>query len=115
MVNSWDIIAPYDQHIDVYPEEIEEKFKNTISRWLEGKKYKLGIFYGGGVPRDSYLKILFPIFRSYEVWLLTFGKPNMFDVGKIDKIVNILTNGMDTKICDIRSLLKVPERLVLLK
>ena len=115
MVNSWDIITPFDKHIDVYPEEVEEKFKNTISRFLEGKKYKLGIFYAGGVPRDSYLKILPSIFRSYAVWILTFGRPNMFDVGKIDEIVNILTNGMNTKIYDIRSRLKVPERLMLLK
>jgi hypothetical protein len=65
--------------------------------------------------RDSYLNILRPILRSYAVWILTFGKPNMFDVGHIDRIVNLLTNGKNTKLSDIRSLLKVPQRLKLLK
>ena len=115
MVNPCDIIAPYDKHVDAFPEQVRENFERTISRLLDRKKYKLVIFYAGGVPRDSYLKILYPILQSYGVGILTFGRPNMFDVGKIDKIVHILTTGKGTKLCDIRSLLKVPGRLKLLK
>ena len=115
MVNSWDIIRPYDKHIDIYPEEVRENFERTIIPWLERKKYKLLLFYGGGVPRDSYLRMLHPIIKPFGVWILTFGRPAMRDVGKIDKIVDMLTDGTDTKLYDIRSILKVPDRLKLLK
>lgn len=115
MVNSWDIIEPYDKHIDDYPEEVKENFKRTIPGFLERKKYKLLLFYGGGVPRDSYLRMLHPIIKPFGVWILTFGRPAMRDVGKIDEIVNMLTDGTDTKLYDIRSILKKPDRLKLLK
>jgi hypothetical protein len=51
MVNSWDTIAPYNMHINAFPKQVRENFERTIHRWFERKKYKLVIFYGGGVPR----------------------------------------------------------------
>jgi hypothetical protein len=72
-------------------------------------RYKLMVFYAGGCPRDEMLNVMLPILAENKIDLLTFGKPNMFDVGKIEQVVHLLVNG--TSISEIKSLLKVPGRL----
>jgi hypothetical protein len=67
------------------------------------------VFYAGGCPRDEMLNVMLPILNKQGIDLLTFGKPNMFDVGQLDQVVQLLISG--TSISDIKSLLKVPDRL----
>jgi hypothetical protein len=51
---------------------------------------------------------MLPILKQQRIAFLTFGRPNMFDVGKVGTIWNMLMSGTtDSKI---RSILKVPER-----
>jgi len=116
MVNSWKIIKPYDKHIDKHPDYVRANFERTTRHWLENKKYKLVVFYAGACPRKPYLKMLHPILEAYDVWILTYGKSMMKDVGKMYGIVKILTNGKTTSLSDIRSGvdLKFPEGLDLL-
>ena len=69
---------------------------------------KLMIFYAGGCPRDEMIEVALPILKQHRVALLSFGKPNMFDVDKIDKIWGMLIEGTTDE--EIKSILKVPER-----
>jgi hypothetical protein len=67
------------------------------------------VFYAGGCPRDEMLRVMLPILCEQEIDLLTFGRPNMYDVGKIDEVVQLLISGTSTS--KIKRILKKPERL----
>ena len=110
MVNPDDSIKPYDLHVEAHQEMILGKWRETIPALLDGKGYKLLVFYSGGCPRDSMMEIMTPILNDMGINVLSFGRPNMWDVGKTDSIVELLQEG--TSLCNLRSLLKVPERLV---
>ena len=110
MVDPTQIISPYDMHINEYPDEVEAKWRTTIPAMMGTGRYKLMIFYAGGCPRDEMLSVMLPILAENKIDLLTFGGPNMYDVGKIDKVVQLLISG--TSISEIMSLLKVPDRLM---
>lgn len=109
MVDPTHIISPYDMHISGYPVEIEAKWRTTIPVMVGSGRYRLMIFYAGGCPRDEMLRVMWPILRENKIDLLTFGKPNMFDVGKINQVVQLLISG--TSMSEIKSILKVPDRL----
>ena len=111
MVNPYDIITPYDKHGAEYKKEVKEKLSQTIPNLIGGNNNKLVIFYAGGVPRDIYLEIMLPVLYRSKLDLLTFGKPNMYDVDKIENIVELLTNGEETPLEDISKILKLPDRL----
>jgi len=110
MVNPHDIITPYDMHIDDYEEQVREIMNRTIPQLIGNDRYKIVIFYAGGVPREPYIKVMKPIFHDIQLDLLTFGKPNMVDVGKIDQIVELLTKAGGTSADELKSVLKLPER-----
>lgn len=69
----------------------------------------LVLFYAGGCPREPYLEMSKPIFRSLGISLLTFGRPNMFDVDKIEECAEMLFRG--TSLNEIASILGQPDRL----
>ena len=51
------------------------------------------VFYAGGCPRKLYLDILTPILHEHGVSLITFGKPNMYDIGKLREFVELIITG----------------------
>lgn len=107
LVEPHQIISPYDLHINSHRQVVAEKWHTTIPALMIGHKYRLMIFYAGGCPRDEMVDVMLPILTQQRIALLTFGRPNMFDVGKVDTIWNMLIGGTtDSKI---RSILKVPE------
>jgi hypothetical protein len=79
----------------------------TIPPLMKGAKYRLMIFYAGGCP-DEMVEVALPILSQQQVSLLTFGRPNMFDVDKIEPIWKLLMRGTTDE--EIRSILKIPER-----
>lgn len=86
-------ISPYDMHVRKYHDEVEAKWRLTIPVLIGTGNYKLMIFYAGGCPRDEMLKAMLPILGENGIDLLTFGRPNMFDVNKIEKIFKMLVIG----------------------
>ncbi len=110
MVNSEEKIAPYNKHINSrYRAQVIEKWHQTIPQVLGNRRYELIVFYAGGCPRESYLEVLMPILRNLDVSLITFGKPNMVDSGKIEDTINLLRVG--ATIDTFRNILKYPDRL----
>jgi hypothetical protein len=103
-----DIVEPFDRHIDNYPEEVDYQWRNTIPNLIGGSLYDLMIFYSGGCPREPYVEHLRPILHSLGISLLTFGRPNMFDIGKTKKMVELLTEGATCQ--NIRAILRCPDR-----
>jgi len=109
LVNPDDLLARYDKHIDKYRDYIAEKWRWTVPRVLGVRQYDMMVFYSGGCPRDKYLEILRPILRSIGIALITFGKPNMYDAGKIKQVAKMIVNA--TSLNDLKEALKYPERL----
>jgi hypothetical protein len=101
------VITPYDMHINDFHQEITEKWSQTIPALMQASQYKLMIFYAGGCPRRPMLDVMLPVLRQQRVALLTFGRPNMYDVGMLDKIWNLLLRGSTDQ--EIKSILKAPE------
>jgi hypothetical protein len=109
LVEPDDVIGPYDMHIDEYTTEVDKKWRLTIPTVLSMDRNSLMIFYAGGCPRDPYIELLKPILNPLGISLLSFGKPNMFDIDKIEECVKMLTEGIP--LVDIASILKHPDRL----
>lgn len=110
MVNPSKLISPYDLHIRDHKELVQRKWRETIPALLEGRGYRILIFHSGGCPRDPMIDIMLPILHDLGISLLSFGRPNMWDIGKMDDIVERLVQG--TSLDELGSLLKVPDRLV---
>jgi hypothetical protein len=108
LVEPHQVIYPYDLHINHHRQAVTEKWHATIPALMTGHEYKLMIFYAGGCPRDEMIAAMFPILQQQRISLLTFGRPNMYDVDKIDTIKDMLIRG--TTDDEIKSILRVPER-----
>jgi hypothetical protein len=104
------IIGPYDAHIDEHRGEVARRWSLTIPAVLGGYRNGLMVFYAGGCPRDAYLELFVPILRDLAISLLSFGKPNMYDVNRIDTCVDMIEQG--TSLDRIAAILRYPERLV---
>jgi len=109
MVDPWDKISPYDRHIDGYTKEVNEKWVDTIPRTLGTNQYNILVFYAGGCPRESYLELMMPILNSLNISMITFGRPNMYDIDKIEEIVGSLVEGSNLE--EMKSIMKYPKRL----
>ena len=109
LVSPDEIITPYDAHILEYRQEVKKKWKETIPNILKMHKDSLIIFYAGGCPRDSYLEISKQFFRSLGISILSFGRPMMVDINKIEECVRMLSLG--TTLTNIQSILREPDRL----
>jgi hypothetical protein len=105
-----DIVEPFDKDIKEYPEEVDYIWRETITNLIGGSLYDLMIFYSGGCPREPYVEHLKPILHSLGISLLTFGKPNMCDIGKTSKMVELVTEGATCQ--NIRAILNWPDRFV---
>lgn len=111
VVGRCEIIGPFDVpgHTEEEIEEIRERCIQTIPRLIGNNRYDVVVFYAGGNPRDMIIEILKPILSRNNLDLITFGKPNMYDAGKIDNFVEHLIRG--TSLDELRTILKVPEKL----
>ena len=109
LVDSGDMITPYDMHLDDYPTQVAERWNRTIPARLVRNRNSLMLFYAGGCPRDRYIAMLNPILRTLGISLLTFGMPNMFDVNRIEECVEMLIEG--TSLEEIAAILGHPDRL----
>lgn len=109
MVNPWDTIDPYDKHINEYPREVNEKWIETIPKILGSDQYDILVFYPGGCPRDLYIELMMPILNSINISLITFGRPNMYDINKLPDVIKFLVSGTNND--ELKSILKCPEWL----
>ena len=109
MVDPFDSISPYDLHIDDDTALVERNWRRTIPVLLGKRRYDLLLFYAGGCPKEAYLQVLIPILHENLISLLTFGRANMYDSGKIEDIFRLLVKGTDLD--GLRSALKYPEYL----
>jgi hypothetical protein len=112
MVNPDDVISPYDLHIVGHSVEVHENWLRTIPRLIDRNRYENGllIFYAGGCPREPMVDLMRPILRELCVDLLSFGRPNMFDVNKIEEVFEQVSHG--TTIGALKGVLRLPDRLL---
>ncbi len=109
LVGAGDLITPCDAHIDAYRAEVADRWRSTVLRLLSNYQNSLLIFYAGGCPREQYLELLTPNLRPLGISLITFGRPNMYDVDKTEKVVGLLQRG--ATLDEVTSGLSHPERL----
>ncbi len=114
LVDPWEVIEPYD--VPGYSEEerkmLREKILLTLPRLIGGNRYDLLVLYGGANKREILIDVMGPALRSNGLDLITFGKPNMGDIGKLEPFVNLVITG--TTLNGLRSLLSFPDRLLFL-
>lgn len=103
------VIGPYDRHILAFPEWVAEMWQQTVPRLFGRYRCDLMVFYAGGCPRDEYLRVLLPLLRQVGTSLITFGRPNMHDIGRTEQFVQMIEKG--TTLNELRAILKHPDRL----
>jgi hypothetical protein len=108
-VSSDEVITPYDFHIDIDPARARAIWAESFARKVPRDRYKLAIFYAGGCPRKSYLEIIVPLCHAAGIGVLTFGQPNMYDIGKLDQVVDLVVAG--TMLEELRAIMGVPGRV----
>lgn len=109
LVRATDKLTPYDLPIRTHAHEVAVYWRTTVPAVLRADRGDLLLFYAGGCPRDLYLAQLLPALRPLGISLLTFGRPNMVDVGQLESIVHHLTVG--TTLAAIAEGLSHPNRL----
>jgi hypothetical protein len=109
MVTHDELIEPYDLPASHNVEEVKEKWGETFKEVLGENNYDIALCYLGGCPRNPGLPIKVGIFNSMNISVIKFGRPNMLDIGKIDRVAHLLTQG--TSIDEIKSILDYPEYL----
>jgi hypothetical protein len=109
MVNPEDEIGPYDLHIRGHEEEVRAIWSRTIPLVLGQNRFDILVLYLGGCPRYPALEIISKILHEMHISLITFGKPNMFDIDKVDNLVRVLVTG--TSLDELKSIMGYPERL----
>lgn len=108
MVDPETVIEPYDVHISHDPRRVSDNWRSTALKLLGGNQCDILVLYRGGCP-DSYVDMLQPILRSINVSLLTFGRPNMNDIGHLDELTECIIKS--TTYAELKSILFWPSRL----
>lgn len=88
---------------------VDMNWIKTIPRVLSRDECEVLVLYTGGCPQKLYIAMLRPKLRTQKIALLAFGKPNMGDAGKIEKIVQMLTMG--TSVAELKDMVKYREYL----
>ena len=109
MVNPGDEIRPYDLHIMGHEEEVKSIWRGTIPLVLGQNRFDILVLYFGGCPRYPALEIIREILNEMYISLITFGKPNMFDIDRVDDLIHLLENG--TSLEELSSLLSEEESI----
>lgn len=110
MIKPDKIIDPYDLKAEDNKEYVAEIWRNTVPQLLGNNQYDLIVFYAGGVPRQPYLDLFLPILRDMKIDFITFGRPNMYDSGKIGSVVKKTERG--SSIDGLKTILNYPEWLL---
>ena len=108
MVDPETVIEPYNMHINDYPRQVKKNWSHTARKVLGSNQYDLLILYRGGCP-DSYVPMLQPILRNLNISLLTFGRPNMYDFDKLERMTNLIIQG--TTYEELKPILSLTKRL----
>ena len=108
MVDPETVIERYDVHISHDPRRVSENWRSTALELLGSNQYDIVVFYRGGCP-DTYIDMLQPLLRNMNISLLTFGRPNMHDIGHLDELTNQLVKG--TTYARLKSILGWPSLL----
>jgi hypothetical protein len=109
LIGQDEIIRGYD--LKLTPDNIGQIrliWQRTIPPFVE-EIYKIMIYYSGGNSREPGLSILKAILQRSRIALITYGKPNMYDIGKTRNIIQCLIDG--TTITQLKSLLAYPEEI----
>jgi len=111
LVNPWKVIDRYDVpgHTEEEQIMIRERLNQTIPQLIGENRYDVVIFYAGANPRDMIIEMMRPILEHNNIDLITFGKPNTGDSGKLDNVAELLIQG--TTLNELREILKFPQRL----
>lgn len=109
MINPDKRIRPYDLKAENNKEEVTEIWRDTVPQLLGNNEYDLIVFYPGGCRIEPYIDLFVPILRDMKIDFITFGKPMMFDGGKIGSMVKKLEQG--SSMDELKAILKRPERL----
>lgn len=114
VVNPLEIIEPFDIHGTTEEERalIRQQCRMTVPQLLGGGRYDVVVLYNGAVPRDIILDTLGEALLECKLDIITFGKPNTWDLGKIDDVVEGITEG--ARMSDLRGGLKAPDRFLFL-
>jgi len=115
LVNPWEVIARYDVpgHTEEEQIMIREKLNHTIPQLIGGNRYDVVIFYAGANPRDMIIQMMRPTLEHNNIDLITFGKPNTGDLGKLDNVVERLVRGTTPN--ELMEILRFPQRLEYLR
>ena len=109
MVDSLDLIGPYDLHIYADMRKVGRNWSETIPCLMGKNQCDLVVLYTGGCPREPYIELLKPVLHDNGISLIAFGKPNTFDSGRVVDVARLLMNG--THLEELRSILKSPDTL----
>ncbi len=111
LIDPCTIIAPYDVpgHTEEEQRMLRDRLALTIPCLIGNGRYDLVVLYAGANPRDIIIDMMWPILEQNDLDLITFGKPSMWDVGKLVDVVVLLING--TSLNELSSILKCPDRL----
>lgn len=109
LVHPDDVITPYDLHYNADPPSVQRIWKDSFTQILGTRRFDLMIIYFGGCPRQPAFQAIIEILGNMNIDALTFGKPNMCDIGKIDNVVHLVTEG--TRISAIKEILRYPDKL----
>jgi hypothetical protein len=111
LVDPWEIIAPFN--VPGHTEEEQAMIRNqlalTIPHLISNDRYDVVVFYAGANPRDIIIEMMLPILEQNNIDMVTFGKPNTGDLGKLDNVVELLINGTTPN--EIMEILRFPGRL----
>lgn len=108
MVESNQTIEPYDLHIHGHEAQVERNWRNTIPGIVGNGRCDILLMYFGGHPRHPALEILRSILADIGVDLVTFGRPNMVDINRVEPVVQMLVTGTTSEA--IRAILGLPDR-----
>lgn len=111
LVNPWQIIAPYDVpgHTEEEQTMIRDRLFQTIPLLIGGDRYDVVFLYAGANPREIIIEMMWPILKDNSIDLVTFGKPNTGDLGKLDNVVELLIRGTTPN--ELSEILRFPQRL----
>lgn len=109
VVDADDIIWPYDLDLYGYHRNrdlMQSIWRTMIPRKLSSEQCHIVVFYTGGVRDDDYVPVLKSILNDLGIDLFKFGRPQIWDIGNIRPVVELLMRG--TSRDEIRDILNAP-------
>ena len=108
IVNPDTVIEPYDipawDNLKLLSADWYKSFRHILGE----NQYDIMVVHYGGCPEDPSFPVIKRILNEMGISVIKFGRPNMFDIGKVDDLVRLLLKPAGTNIDEIRSILKYP-------